>query len=451
MKKRIKSYVALIILAGIFCTFIPPTLVQATTYPPMQINADFRWNDTEKTEISWDYKLPIADTDPPKYQDEHAVFHHEGTYNSADINYTVDAGSGGKTPPSPPILFDTYGTDGLKLSLENITTTYNGKALLIVDKAANRVYGVITIKIESDGSHYVLLEAAPENDPLYFMNRSGFGPDPGGNPGVAVLSQLNSTAGPFGIKERSDDSTAIGLCTNMAEDWISLKKNIRSMLIPAPGSIAGHSENNHWQVYDTGAAHTGNIIISAVLGSSFKKLQKITGMTTAEFFDIDPLDLTTQGMITINDIGSDATKLKADIDKLKAMSSGSDTITVSCGSGVVFKEMKWNDTLENSEAPMKTFSELVDDIDAKTEFVKYATGSLDDSDSQGACGSATGIGDVIQIALCNLTLMVRAWGLSFFCYAQTKMSDVLGQVDMTSTACTTTSPGEARTRDKLLK
>lgn len=446
VNKRIQLYVTMLMLVGIFCTFFPLTTIKAAT-SPLKRSINFSWNKSDLSEITWEYETP-ADGG---YQAKIATFHYNSKISSDKIDYTVAA----VNKPSTAIMFKTYSTSALVMDTYNLFwgRNYEGYAMLIVGENDNQVYGAIAntnistnVSNATDNLKYVIFPPAPLDNPDAYGSKNEI------RSGLATLSLINNNMGPYPIKAKGDETTKEGLCQNIEEDWITLKTMIRSMMIPAPGSTAGASKNDNWVVYDTGAAHTGNII-TAPVRDKIMSMFGVTGFKIDNMFQIDILDLSNEGVVTLNNISTKSAELKSEIETLKTMSSNVDTISVSCGSDCHLKPMKWDDALESGAADLVNFSDLSENIAKTTAFADKYIGVLDDpgASAGGACGSATSVGEAILVGFCNVTVMAKEWAMSLFCFAQNKLEEVLGQQDVTSSKCTESKYNDDPTMKKIIK
>lgn len=443
MKKRIKSYVAFIILAGIFCTFIPPSLVKAASstcklsqlgyesWAPRNIRGETTISgDNVNVKITWDKPKPkeAGDTfdkfEVSRYIDKNTG-EEQGTliYEDKKVIVPYDA-----TKPS----FEF--TDTIKLG---VNTGY--LIVTVVNMGSNTGSSVDMVKISPDGTC-----GTKQNNNV-------------ANPEEYYPAPVDSE-----IKFNGDNAPTIEIPKDATDPEGRPKvlfKLTKAILQGAPNNC--NSYDTHWDTIDNSIITRDQVYfyftyVKSTMADGTEETEDPSKYGTIRIDTGGNSKLVIPGAGSVTDTVLDAVTININKDSIWKLYNHAfnGRVSGSTSCGAITTPPAIGSTYNADSAPFtkclnvngtkgycpdkKPMGWL-----GKWGVTGQASSVIDPSGGtapgeQDACGSAgMSITKAILVGLCSLTVMFRDWAMNFICFAQNKLELVLGQAGAASSKCDT--------------
>jgi len=254
-----------------------------------------------------------------------------------------------------------------------------------------------------------------------------------------MIWYADSSHVPRPVSTRLLSSEVPAVCQRTERNWDNLKKELRDLFQPAPGSVNGQSQNHNWEVttgvtaeiFGAGYSDVMSAIKAWVIRQGFN-LVNIDGVNVQGVIhavETETLKPTSDGYQTLDNIVQYGYLLDQDLQMLIDNNAN-------CGShGVKFKLFKWNESLESDDnifTSLPSIKEYVQEIVdvAKEWFERLSSPVVTAGElTEDVCGNGVGglmSGKIFQWLFCELANIIHGIAASIMTRATEWLTASIG-------------------------
>lgn len=244
---------------------------------------------------------------------------------------------------------------------------------------------------------------------------------------------------PRPVSTRLLSSEVPAVCQRTERNWDNLKKELRDLFQPAPGSVNGQSQNHNWEVttgvtaeiFGAGYSDVMSAIKAWVIRQGFNlvNIDGVNVLGVIHAVETETLKPTSDGYQTLDNIVQYGYLLDQDLQMLIDNNAN-------CGShGVKFKLFKWNESLESDDnifTSLPSIKEYVQEIVdvAKEWFERLSSPVVTAGElTEDVCGNGAGglmSGKIFQWLFCELANIIHGIAASIMTRATKYLTDSIG-------------------------